>query len=45
MDTPRYVAPVAEEVGSFQELTNGLWFGDYTDLFGARATIKLNPDE
>lgn len=33
----QYIAPTVETIASFHEATNGLWFGKYVDIGGAKA--------
>lgn len=33
----QYIAPTVETIASFREATNGLWFGEYVDIGGAKA--------
>ncbi|MGG4392857.1 lasso RiPP family leader peptide-containing protein [Paenibacillus thiaminolyticus] len=35
-----YSKPTIEKVASFKESTKGLWFGQYRDVFGAKAFLK-----
>ncbi|KAA8820156.1 lasso RiPP family leader peptide-containing protein [Bifidobacterium vespertilionis] len=35
-----YVPPVVEVIASFKEATNGVWFGNYVDVGGAKAPFS-----
>jgi len=37
-----YSAPRVARVGSFREVTNGVWFGRWRDVFGGRAFVKVD---
>lgn len=37
-----YVTPIVTSVGDFREVTNGLWFGRWRDIYGGRAFIKIS---
>ena len=41
MTKTRYVAPAMEQIGSFQALTNGVWWGRFRDIFGARGPFAI----
>ena len=41
MTTVEYSAPAIQKVADFQESTQGLWFGKFTDVFGGRAVIRI----
>lgn len=32
----KYTPPFVEVIASFKEATNGVWFGDYVDIGGAK---------
>lgn len=37
----RYVAPSVEQIGTFRAVTNGVWWGRFRDIFGARAPFAI----
>lgn len=37
----RYVAPSMERIGTFRAVTNGVWWGRFRDVFGARAPFAI----
>jgi hypothetical protein len=41
MTVVEYSAPAIQKVADFQESTQGLWFGKFTDVFGGRAVIRI----
>lgn len=36
-----YVTPEVLEIADYHEATNGLWFGNWRDLFGGKAFIAI----
>ncbi len=41
MTKARYVSPAMEQIGSFHVVTNGVWWGRFRDVFGARAPFAI----
>ncbi len=36
-----YAAPMMERIGDFHAVTNGVWWGRFRDVFGARAPFAI----
>jgi hypothetical protein len=41
MTKSRYVVPAITQVGRFQTVTNGVWWGRFRDIYGARAPFAI----
>lgn len=41
MQKANYIAPEISEIGAFADVTNGVWFGSWRDIFGGRAFIAI----
>lgn len=41
MNKATYATPAVRELGDFKSATNGVWFGSWRDIFGARAFIAI----